>query len=219
MILIYATVVLLILIALIIWVYSLHRYAFLHTKMADEHIMNNYMKKKRVSCKERVIVSLTTTPYRMKKIKPMVRSIMDQSVRIDQIALNIPNQTDNDKWDIPENLENLINVYHTGRSYGRGTRCIPTVLRETDAKTIIILLDDYFIYEYDFIEKLIEEYQRNPGICLYNKGFILIQSDFVKEEIVDITREDVNDKLLMKYIKVPKKKLNRFNVYISNFAM
>jgi hypothetical protein len=177
------------------------------------------MKKKRVSCKERVIVSLTTTPYRMKKIKPMVRSIMDQSVRIDQIALNIPNQTDNDKWDIPENLENLINVYHTGRSYGRGTRCIPTVLRETDAKTIIILLDDYFIYEYDFIEKLIEEYQRNPGICLYNKGFILIQSDFVKEEIVDITREDVNDKLLMKYIKVPKKKLNRFNVYISNFAM
>ena len=219
MILIYATVVLLILIALIIWTYNLYRYAFLHTKMADEHIMNHYMKKKRVSCKERVIVSLTTTPYRMKKIKPMVRSIMDQSVRIDQIALNIPSQTENDKWDIPENLENLINIYHTGRSYGRGTRCIPTLLRETDAKTIIILLDDYFIYEYDFIEKLIDEYKRNPGVCIYNKGFILLQSDYVKEEIVDITREDVNDKLLMKYIKVPKKKLGSFNVYMSNFAM
>ena len=115
----------------------------------------------------------------------------------------------------------MINIYTLGRSYGRGTKCIPTVLRETDANTLIILLDDYYIYGYDFLEKLLEEYLKNPDHCLYSRGAILLKSSFVKEDIVDITREDVSDKLLMKYITAPKIKLSSlgYNVYPSNFAI
>lgn len=190
----------------------------LHMDMSDDYVIRNYMKKKRVDYNYKIVVSLTTTPYRIKRIKPMIKSILDQSVRIDQISLNIPADQN---FVIPDNLDKMINIYTIGRSYGRGTKCIPTVLRETDANTLIILLDDYYIYGYDFLEKLLEEYLKNPDHCLYSRGAILLKSSFVKEDIVDITREDVSDKLLMKYITAPKIKLSSlgYNVYPSNFAI
>lgn len=218
MILISATIVLFLLIVLVIWNYNLQRYAMLHMDMSDDYVIRNYMKKKRVDYNYKIVVSLTTTPYRIKRIKPMIKSILDQSVRIDQISLNIPADQN---FVIPDNLDKMINIYTIGRSYGRGTKCIPTVLRETDANTLIILLDDYYIYGYDFLEKLLEEYLKNPDHCLYSRGAILLKSSFVKEDIVDITREDVSDKLLMKYITAPKIKLSSlgYNVYPSNFAI
>lgn len=218
MILISATIVLFLLIVLVIWNYNLQRYAMLHMDMSDDYVIRNYMKKKRVDYNYKIVVSLTTTPYRIKRIKPMIKSILDQSVRIDQISLNIPADQN---FVIPDNLDKMINIYTIGRSYGRGTKCIPTVLRETDANTLIILLDDYYIYGDDFLEKLLEEYLKNPDHCLYSRGAILLKSSFVKEDIVDITREDVSDKLLMKYITAPKIKLSSlgYNVYPSNFAI
>ena len=220
MILIYATIVLFLLIILIILNYNLHRYAYLHMDRSDDYYIQNYMKKNRVKYDHKVIVSLTTTPTRIHKIKPMIKSILNQSVRIDQIALNIPSEYKGQAYNVPVKLQSMINVFTTGRSYGRGTKCIPTILRETDANTIIILLDDYYIYGYNFIEQLLAEYHKNPDHCLYCKGTILIKSSFVKEDIVDITREDVSDKLLMRYINAPKKQLlTIFDIYPSNFAI
>jgi len=221
MLLIWATVVLLLLIVLIIWHYSLHRYAMLHMNLSDDYLIGNYLKKKRVNYNHKIVVSLTTTPHRIKKIKPMIKSILDQSIRIDQISLNIPAEYEGKKFEIPDNLDKMINIHTIGRTYGRGTKCIPTVLRETDANTIIILLDDYYIYGYDFLEKLLDQYLQTPDHCLYTRGAILLKSSFVKEEIVDITREDVSDKLLMKYISAPKIRMKSlvYSVYPSNFAL
>jgi hypothetical protein len=188
--------------------------------MSDDYYIRNYMKKNRVNYDHKVIVSLTTTPTRIHKIKPMIKSLLNQSVRIDQIALNIPKEYNGQPYVVPPKLQSMINVFTTGRSYGRGTKCIPTILRETDANTIIIMLDEYYIYGYNFIEQLIAEYHKSPQYCLYCKGTILIKSSFVKEDIVDITREDVSDKLLMRYITAPKRQvLTMFDIYPSNFAI
>src|SRR3989344_4209045 len=40
--------------------------------------------------KNRVIVSLSTSPNKIKKLKPVINSILDQTVRVDEIAISIP---------------------------------------------------------------------------------------------------------------------------------
>lgn len=196
--------------------YKLHRYALLHLDLSDDYCIKNYMSLNRVNYDHKVIVSLTTTPNRIHKIKPMIKSILNQTVRIDQIVLNIPHGKN---FKVPKELENMINVYTCGRDYGSGTKCIPTILRENDSDTLIIMLEDKFIYGENFIENLIEEFKQNSQYCLYCKGTIVAKSGFFKEDIVDITRKDVNDKLLMRYITVPKKKMKNVTyIYPSNFV-
>jgi hypothetical protein len=174
------------------------------------------MKLPRVKYNDKVIVSMTTTPNKIKKIKPMIKSVLSQTVRIDQISLNIPPECQGKKFEIPKDIETMVNVYKCGRDYGSGTKCIPTVLRENDSETLVILLEDSYIYCEDFIETLIGEYKKNPNHCIYGKGFILIKCGFVKEDIVDITKEQVSDKLLMRYITAPKK---QFHYPYKNFTI
>ena len=196
--------------------YKLYRYALLHLDLSDDYCISNYMSLKRVNFDHKVIVSLTTTPNRIQKIKPMIKSILNQTVRIDQIVLNIPH---GQNFKVPKELENMINVYNCGRDYGSGTKCIPTILRENDSDTLIIMLDDKFIYGENFIKNVIEEFKRNSDSCLYCKGTIVAKSGFFKEDIVDITRQEVSDKVLMRYITVPKKKISTMTyIYPSNFT-
>ena len=134
----------------------------------------------------------------------MIKSILSQTVRVDQIALNIPSGC----YDIiPHELQTMVNIYNCGRNYGTGTKCIPTILRENDAETLLILLDENYIYNNDFIEQIIHEFNQNPQFCFYSQGVIVLKCGFVKEDIVDITKEHVTDKALMRYIHAPKKQI------------
>lgn len=207
MVIIFVTLVLLIVLTVLIVRHNLHRYALLHFDMTDGSYIGNYMTLNRVNYDHKVIVSLTTTPKRIKKIKPMIKSILNQTVRIDQIALNIPKKCRGQSYEVPPELEHMVNVYTCGRDYGDGTKCIPTLLRENDSETLLILLQDNYIYGEDFIETIIEEYKQHPECCLYAKGVIVVKCGCVKEDIVDITRDQVTDKLLMKYVNAPKRKI------------
>lgn len=202
------TVILLIILTVMIVRHNLHRYALLHFDLSDSTCIGNYMTLDRVNYDHKVIVSLSSTPQRIKRIKPMIKSILDQTVRIDQIALNIPKEYRGQRYEVPAELENMVNVYRCGRDYGDGTKCIPTLLRENDAETLLILLQDNYIYGSDFIETIIEEYKQHPECCLYAKGVIVVKCGCVKEDIVDITRDQVTDKLLMRYVNAPKRKID-----------
>lgn len=212
MVLILVTMVLLIILTVIIVRHNLHRYALLHFDFTDDLYIGNYMLLDKVNYDKKVIVSLTTTPQRIKRIKPMIKSILSQTVRIDQIALNIPKEYKGKRYEVPAELENMVNVYTCGRDYGDGTKCIPTLLRENDSETLLILLQDNYIYSEDFIETIIEEYKKYPECCLYGKGVIVIKCGCVKEDIIDITREQVNDKLLMRYVNAEKRKIESENI-------
>ena len=210
------TLALLAIIVIVSLYYNLHRYALLHLDYSDTDCIQNYMSLKRVNYDHKVIVSLTTTPQRIHKLKPMIKSILNQTVRIDQIVLNIPNSKN---FKVPKELESMIHVYSCGRDYGSGTKCIPTILRENDSDTLIIMLDDRFIYGETFIEDLVEKVKKDSDACLYCKGTIVAKSGFFKEDIVDVTREAVDDKLLMRYINAPKKKVDMTtSIYPSNFV-
>ena len=203
MILLTITIIIFIFILFFIIYHNLFRYALLHFDFSDQSYISTYMDLPRVNYPQKVIVSLTSNPQNIHKIKPMIKSILHQSVRVDQIALNLPPSCDTKT--IPPELHNMVNIYNCGRNYGSGNKCIPTILRENHADTLLILLDENYIYPHYFIEEIIQQVNLNPQVCFYAKGVIVLKCGFVKEDIVDITKENVNDKTLMRYITAPTK--------------
>lgn len=162
------------------------------------------------ACPGRVVISLTTTPKRIKNLTAVINSLLDQTVKVDEIALNLPykfhNQTD-EKYDIPKELEDIINVYRCGKDYGPMTCLVPTLLREKEAGTKIIFLNDDVIYGKDFIETIVDAsvakegigraifvngwntklwstYPSGPNVICFKSG-VLIQPEFVGTKIIE----------------------------------
>lgn len=155
------TIIILSLLSIIIFLilyYDIYRYIKIHFDDESEYI-NKYRKLKK--CQDcRIVISLTTIPDRIKLLKPIIKSLLDQSVKVDQIVLNLPKMCKEQPYDVPNDLKNMCNIFTCGRDYGPGTKFIPTILREQEADTIIIMLDDDYIYGYNFIKTLLDEYKK-----------------------------------------------------------
>lgn len=153
-------------------------------KASMQQYINNYgnIDKK---CKDKVILSFTTTPDRIKDITPMLLSLLDQTARVDQIAMNIPEKCNDSSYDIPYEYKDICNIYTVGKDYGIGTKYVPTLLREDNCGTKIILIDDNKIYGKDFIEKMIIESDKYPDKVIYigpefkGSSAILIKPEFI----------------------------------------
>ena len=167
--------------------------------------INNY-RNKRKNTDGKVIVSFTTTPNRIKFIRPMLNSLLDQSVRIDQISLNIPTELKGPKYVIPEECKNICNIYTAGKDYGIGTKFIPTLLRESECGTKIIWVDDDYVYGYDLIEKLIDASNNNPNKSIHSltssgkTEAILIKPEFIK----NLTNDNCDDEWLIENLTSDK---------------
>lgn len=199
MIIIAVIFLLLIFILIMVYKYDVYRYLYLNTDLSDNSCISNYMSIKRVEYPSKVVVALTSSPGRIKNIKPMVKSILTQTVRVDHIALNIPKEhKSKTPYSIPDNLDKMLNVFQCGRDYGNGTKCIPTILREKDSDTLIILLDDSYLYPSDFIEKVVASLQDDSYV--FGKGVIATKASSFKEDIVNITKQHVSDSFILKYI-------------------
>ena len=189
-----------ILILYLFYIYDIIRYISLHFESDDMKYIKNYKKlKKYMEC--RVVVSLTTTPDRIKKIKPVLKSLLDQTIKVDRIILNIPNSCNGSKYDVPEDYKDICNVYNCGRDYGPGTKFIPTILRETSANTIIIMLDDDYIYSKDFLETILNKYKKNPDCSICTKEAMLIKPEFLDVNVIYTNKKYIDDDWIKKYIK------------------
>jgi len=219
MIILITTFVLLIFILLLAYKYDLYRYMYLQYDFTDNYYINNYTSIKRIDYPHKVVVSITSTPSRIKNIKPMVKSILSQTVRIDNFTLNIPKEhKSKTPYSFPNNLDKMLSIFHCGRDYGNGTKCIPTILREKDSDTLIILLDDSYIYPADFIEKLLSNYKENSSSCLYGKGVIAAKASSFKEDILNITKQQVSDRFILKFINAPKYEFKHQFLYPIKFT-
>jgi hypothetical protein len=174
-------------------------------KAPMQQYINNYgnVEKK---CKDKVILSFTTTPDRIKYITPMLLSLLDQTARADQIAMNIPEKCNDCSYDVPEKYKDICNVYTVGKDYGIGTKYVPTLLREDNCGTKIILLDDNKIYGKDFIEKIVQESDKYPDKVIYVgpefKGSTAI---LIKPEFIDsINHGKCDDIWLLNNLKADK---------------
>ncbi len=161
----YLFIIILILIVIGYIIYRLnyvevYRYFYLKSSSNIQHYDKLYSKKIRVKSKQKVVISLTTIPSRINKIRPTLISLMDSTKRIDEIQINIPYKSlKGIKYKIPQWLSKLKNVkiYRVSKDYGPATKLLPTLKREKK-NTIIIVVDDDVIYGSKLVETYIKEY-------------------------------------------------------------
>ncbi len=116
-----------------------------------------------------IVVSLTTTPYRIDKIKPVLDSILRQSIKPTRIYVNVPYRfkRNNAEYVIPDWLKNYPNIIiNRTKDYGPGTKLIATLEKEHDPNTIIITVDDDKYYPRHAIRDLAKQYL--PGTYKIN---------------------------------------------------
>lgn len=151
-------------------------YRYMYINYNDIYELDKeYKYKKRI---KNCIISLTTTPDRLKEIKPNLMSLLDSSVAVEEIRLNIPYYSCKGvKYRIPKWLKKLksINICRTEKDWGPATKLLPTLLDHKTKK--IIVVDDDVIYGYYMVETLnrsFENYNRNGkkvAVTMYGDKF------------------------------------------------
>jgi len=125
---------------------------------------------------DKVVVSLTTIPSRIKNLERVVESLKSQTYQPDIIYLNIPYKLARkneeyvvpDNWDLPDNV-----IITRGEDFGPATKLLGSIKKIDDPNTIIITLDDDWIYNDRLIECLVAYSVKYPDSALtyYAKGY------------------------------------------------
>lgn len=138
----------------------------------QENFVNITIPQKKIDRK--IVVSLTTSPLRLKTIDTIIKNMEKQTLKPDVIHLNIPQyfKRNCDKYD--ESLLNKLKAEHSSLNinrcddYGPITKLLPTLKVETNPDTLIIVIDDDEEYENILIEKLVVQFLENPSVALCN---------------------------------------------------
>lgn len=192
----------------ILYYYGITRYLTLCVKDTNSYL-ENYKNLDKADKETKVIISISVQPDKIDKIKPMINSILDQTVRVNQIVLNLPN---NKEYKIPKEYENIFTIFRCGKDYGECNKFIPTLLREENKNTIILLLDENYVFGQDYIETMIEEYKKDK-CSIVSKGGILITPEFFDMDIYKRDENSLNNKWIKDQIKVNKKNISSSDTY------
>ena len=131
----------------------------------------------------KIIASLTTTPHRIDLIKPTIDSILNQTIPISAIELNVPYvfKRTGEKYKIPEWLIDLeknnnnnkceLRIYRT-EDYGAITKVAPTLMRHRENNDVYVWsLDDDIEYPLNMLAVLYREYYPNkPYVLSHSAG-------------------------------------------------
>lgn len=194
--------------------FGVTRYFALHM-FSTESYAKNYTKLDKASDKVKVVISLTTTPERINKLKPVINSLLDQTVRVDEIAISVPYGKN---YNIPKEIQNVAQVYRYSLDYGDSGKLIPVILREGEKDTKIIIVDDNMVYGKDFVEEIlgVSEKYKDQAICvkkLSSKHGILVTPEFFTGEVCNYDGKSTCDEWLKKNLKAPYKVIEYSETY------
>ena len=167
--------------------YGIDRYIKLHINNTESYI-ENYKNLNKANTDKKVVISLSnndTYSYEtsiLVNMKPVLKSILDQTVKVDMISLNVSFALSH-----KDTCEKIANIFEC-QDYGCATKFVPTILREDNADTIIIILNNNVIYGKDFIESIIDEYNKNKTAIISNKAILLTPN------MIDINKFNSRDK-------------------------
>lgn len=139
------------------------RYSELYIKSAKNY-ENNYKKLEFFDKSKRVVVSLAPSLKDLKNIEPVVKSLLNQTVKVNLVSITLPY---GDKYKIPISIKDSVSVYRTNNDYSGLNAIIPTALREGESNTQIIVLGADKIYGENFIEEILEKAKDNPDDIIY----------------------------------------------------
>lgn len=141
------------------------RYIKLHNYSTDRYLQDYTSTPK--SSKNRVVVCFHTDSKGVKTLDPFLNSILDQSVRVDDIMLVID---DSEIDNVHEKYKKIVSVHGFKKKYDNNAALIMSVLTEPDANTKIILVDPETIYPPDFVETMISESDKHPNSIIYGSN-------------------------------------------------
>ena len=144
------------------------------------------------ACNKKVVINLSIT--NPDKIKPVINSLLDQTVRVDEISIN----TDKKLPSYIKDLNKVVRIYQTNLC----TK--PCIMRENDNNTIILFMNDDKIYGKDFIQDAIDEYKNQANnevkiIKITDNGEIIANTSIFNTELLDKCSED--DFNIKEYVK------------------
>ena len=122
----------------------------------------------------RTILTLTTSPKRIKHIQLVLNSLRNQVKSPDAIYINLPDQYRNrDTYTIPDWLEDASDVIilKGGEDLGPMMKILPVLDVETDSNTLLITFDDDVLYPSDIISKFYSAVKKCPNSAFGSRGF------------------------------------------------
>ena len=160
----------------------------------------------------KIIATLTTIPERLINLRPTLQSILNQTLKPDEIILSIPpKSTRNPKnqklylFDIDLitfiNGNNIV-IRKTKYDYGPATKLLGILERELplkqekDKESLIITFDDDKYYDPNTIQVLVDGWKSHPDCVICRKGSCIKYSDKINNILIS---------------KVPIKLRNKFN--------
>jgi hypothetical protein len=199
--------------------FGLDRYYTLQKDCSDKYI-DNY--KNLTKLDDKIIISLSATDSNLENLRPMLNSLLDQTIRVDKIILNLPPLSSGQTYTIPENYKKFLTRKNLLKDYGYGNNIIPTLLDEKNTDTKIIYLENNNIYGKDFIQKLVEEsnkYPDNPiGVRDHTQEYSnLVKPKFFEGTVASSDSSTVYDKnWIDSHLKTNKIYMNYIENYIYN---
>ena len=168
--------------------------------------------------KDRVVISLAITTKQKSKLSKVIKSLLDQTVRVDLITLVVPNKSDY------QYIENSVSIFKCGKDKGILNCLIPLIIRENESTTRIITLGDNTIYGKDFIETLIEKSEKYPDSIIYSnnsnsidlsKG-VVFSTKFFNTDFIEVPKGVNGNKWVNDYFgNFPKEKI----IYKENYKI
>ena len=158
--------------------YNILRYTFINISPFSFFNYKKYQLLPRIKKKEKVIISFTTVPGRINKSKYTIASILNQTIRVDEICIYIPNKSrKNIEYIIPKWMKNLENnlpqftIKRCNKDWGPATKIIPALIEFENTNSILIYIDDDIIYNKNMIETLISYSKLYPNYAICNQGW------------------------------------------------
>ncbi len=123
---------------------------------------------------KRTVVTLTTSPHRMKHLRDLMNALLHQAARPDAIYLNLPKRYRNEvPYVIPDWLGDTHEVTITWRDNDLGPimKLLPAIEVETDPETFIITVDDDVQYPPELVSAFLEASKTEPEAAFGSRGF------------------------------------------------
>ena len=154
---------------------ELIRYLRLHLQSLNS-LSERYQRLPRAHSDSPVWISLTTLPSRIERVAPTLKSLLDQSRRVDGIRLNLPmwSRREDCAYSIPLSLQDRppFEMVSCPEDLGPITKLLPTVTdfeNQPDCK--IIIVDDDTIYPQTMVEALTQTSQALPDSAVCMRGW------------------------------------------------
>lgn len=166
---------------------------------------------------KKVIITLTTVPTRLisdndLNFKSCIKSLVEQSYENYEIHINIPyvNKSTGLIYQIPEWLSTYsdkIKIFRVD-DMGPSTKLVYTVYRIQDPETIIIVVDDDFIYHPDLVKAHIENQNKFPEYCVGYDGYHAVEKTYFdfRDTYVNSQHRDCLVKFLQHFKSVSYKR-------------